>query len=109
MRMGMAMLVRMFFRFLPDRACPERAEGNVRPTRFHDDINFCCGNAAAIHTGNVKFRPNSKSCDGLLEYFGRNSHIDQRAQEHVTTYAGKAVEVGDAQSVGDHWLSAVQV
>lgn len=72
------------------------ARGSLgRPRRvlrsIDDHINFGRADATAVHPRNFQLRSNAEGLDRLLENYGRNSSVDQGAQEHIAADSGEAV------------------
>jgi hypothetical protein len=58
---------------------------------FYDHVHFGRADPAAIYAGDFQTGSKVQRRNCLLQDRGRNSGIDQCAQEHVATYAGKTI------------------
>jgi hypothetical protein len=63
-----------------------------------DDVDLGGGDAAAHDFAQLKMRTDVESRGGLLKKIELNPGVDQRAEQHVTTDAGKTLEITNT-----HW------
>ena len=59
-------------------------------------MNLCGGDSAAIDLFDFEGRVEIQAGDGFVEDTGIDSGVDKSTEEHVSTDAGEAVEVGDS-------------
>jgi len=63
---------------------------------FDDDVDLGSGEAAAHDLANFETRTDVQGCCRLLKRGEGHARVDQGAEEHVSTDAGKAVEIGNS-------------
>jgi hypothetical protein len=59
------------------------------------DVNFGAGDAAADYFARFEARADVEGGGGLFEKGNGDAGVDERAEEHVATDAGEAVEIAD--------------
>src|SRR5882757_1051993 len=69
------------------------------------DVNFCAGDSAAIDLFYLEAGVEIEGEGGLVEDRGIEAGVDEGSEEHVTTDAGEAVEVGDAHGGIVSWAA----
>src|SRR5277367_6492464 len=63
------------------------------------DVDFCGGDAAAVHRGESKLRADVESLRGFLKERARNAGIDERAEQHVSTDAGETFKITNSHAL----------
>ena len=69
------------------------------------DVNFCGGDSAAVDLFYLEGGVEIQGGGGLVEDGGIEAGVDEGSEEHVTTDAGEAVEVGDAHGGIVSWAA----
>jgi hypothetical protein len=68
----------------------------VRIARVHNNVDLGSGEAAASDLAHFQTRADVQGCGSLFKQGERHARVDQSAEQHVSTDAGKAVEVGNS-------------
>ena len=62
---------------------------------FRNNVHLCCGNTTAVHFAHLKARANIQGRGSLREHCEGDTSIHQRAQHHVATDPGKALQIAN--------------
>jgi hypothetical protein len=92
--MHMRVMVLVSIRLLGSILVPEHFTRQLL-FAMHQNINFGCSDAAAVHAGDFQTGSDVQCSYDVLEEFCWHSGIDQSPKEHVTTYPGETIEVGN--------------
>ena len=68
------------------------------------DVNFGGGDSAAVDLFYLQAGVEIQGGGGLVEDGGIEAGVDEGSEEHVTTDAREAVEIGDAHGVIVSWV-----
>ena len=69
------------------------------------DVNLCGGDSAAVNFFYLEGGIEIQGGGGLVKDCGIEAGVDEGSEEHVTTDAGEAVEIGDAHGGIVSWVA----